>query len=226
VDDFSTLVDRPPVSLLDVPDAQRDWVVLRPHTFGQVDFDPYTQTLTWLVADAAGVVVPLCVPWTTTTATLVAAVERHALELAAAGQSAAGTLVVAQVHTLGGTVVGEPLSLVRPDAPQSVESLCFASTGPVDHDHGPVLDTPSAVVRLPSALVDLQDWLTRAGERGTGASTPGPLLAELSALTAAVRQLGLEVFEEPVGDVPVAEQVLRTSYLVCQVRLLLGASQD
>jgi len=220
VDDFATLLDRPPVSLLDPPGSQRDWVVLRPAAFGGSTFDPFTQTLTWVVEDGAGVRLPLCVPWTTATATTVEAVER-----CAAAALPPGTLLVAQVHTLDGSIVGEPLSLVRPDTPEPVQSFCFA-TGPSTHpERAPAHDAPSTTVDLPPALLDLQDWLARAGERGTGASAPVPLLAELETLTATLRRLGLHVFVGPVAGVPVAEQVLRTSYLVCQVRLLLGGAE-
>ncbi|MCL2090475.1 MAG: hypothetical protein FWH11_04505 [Micrococcales bacterium] len=233
VDDLASLTDRPPVSLLDAADSLRDWAVIRPAAFGEAEFDPYSQTLVWPVVDADDVVLPLHVQWTKTTARLVEALERHA----AAGVPP-GTLVVARVHRLGGQVVGEPLSLIRPDQPDPLEPLGFArpASGPDSADDlaPDPDDTPddedqselSAPVEIPTALLDLHTWLVRTGERGAGSSGAGPLLSNLTAHLTPVRTLGFDLFPDPDPDIPAAEHLLRTLYLVRQVYLLLGALSD
>ncbi len=181
----------------------------------------------------------LAVAYSAETAHLIGAVER----LAAAGLPR-GTLAVCRVHTAGGGVTAEPLSLVHPArlAPETpLEALHFSqqSAGgrvkkPAPSPTGPtppagVLPAPAPALQapatLPSQLADLRSWLVRQAERGTGASSPGLVSGELLSHHHRLRDIGLDVFPicTPDDEDP-GILLLRSHFLVQQVSITLTSA--
>ncbi|HEY3000783.1 MAG TPA: hypothetical protein VGJ44_00410, partial [Kribbellaceae bacterium] len=119
---WADLERRPPLSLLDQPDPLRDWAVLRPEGAAPPHFDPVGQTLHWTLLDGDGAALELRLPYTAENA--------HAIERVEAmhGDLPAGALVVARVRLSAAGLVGEPLSLVRPErAAGAVDALHFGA---------------------------------------------------------------------------------------------------
>lgn len=231
--------ERPGTGLLDVPDPLRDWVVLAPAEFGLARFDQVGQSLAWEVRDAAGAVLPLTVAYSAESAHLVEQIER----IASSGV-ADGTLLVCRLRSGPSGLAGEPLSLAHPTrqaAHSPVEALHF--TGP-DALEGQRLPRPRRAPRpaaggegaggaaparapgppavLPPQLLDLQAWLVRQAERGTGAASPAMVGSDLLAHHRRLRDLGLDVFPAELTSDDVAVQLLRSHFLVLQVASLLS----
>ncbi|GAA1588031.1 hypothetical protein GCM10009789_46950 [Kribbella sancticallisti] len=219
VSHWSDLAKRPPRSLLDTPDPLDDWVVLHPSAFRRPRFDPVRQLLEWDVVDDAESVLSHQLPFT--------AANQHAIDRAEAlGEQDLpdGTLLVSRVHRTAAGLVGEPMSLVRPDlGPGSaVDPLHFGKAVPRSRGAEPASGDPAVAIWLPPQLDDLRTWLTTHAERGTGAAAAGSLNAALASRHRAVRDIGFGVFPDPAGEDP-AVGILRSCYLLQQtVRVLTG----
>jgi hypothetical protein len=209
---------RRPVSLLDPADPLRDWTTLRPAGFGAARFDEVMQRLEWPVVDGAGEVLPLRLPYTAETRHAVARIE-------SLRTPAPRTLVIARIHRTAEGLVGEPLSLIHPDAPagSAVDPLHF---GP-EPTLRPRPTSGSRVVVTappPPQLRELRNWLVRQAERGTGGASPGAFTAELGKYHRALRTVGFSAFPTDADPDPAAA-LLRSLYLTLQVtQLLTGAT--
>lgn len=236
---WSTLVARKTagLSLLDASDPLADWVVVAPTRCGVARFDGVRQTLLWPVEDDAGAVLTLTLPYSAVTAVAIA----HLESLTRAGLPH-GTLIVARLRSRSAGLTAEPLSLVHPGRGDSpLVELHFpdhaaaageggatggsvrSAPGPDPATHSPT-GMPGAQSTLPLPLVELQTWLTRQAERGTGSvvgAARDQLLGHLRTQHAAVRSLGLELFPaEPGPDLDVA--ILRSRFLALQVAALIS----
>jgi hypothetical protein len=213
------------LSLLDPPNTLRNWVVIRPAAFEPARFDPVTQTLTWVVRDEEQAALPLVLAYTTDNA--------HALERVeslTADDLPAGTLVACRCRLTPGGLIGEPLSIIRPDLPATdrpVDALHFdpprKKLGRGERYATPPDQPTAPIADLPPQLIDLRAWLMRQAERGTGVSAAASINAALAARHRTVRDIGFDVFPlSPVKDDPAAA-VLRSHFLVMQTtRLLVG----
>jgi hypothetical protein len=216
-----------PVSLLDPPDPLREWTTVRPAGFGTAYFDQVMQRVEWPVTDEAGDVLPLRLPYSAETRHAVARVE-------SLPTPASGTLVVARVRRTAEGVVGEPLSVIRPDAPagDAVDALHFGSASGLPPR--PVTGPRAAVTAAPPPqLLELRNWLIRQAERGTAGISPGAFAAELTTHHRALRTVGFSIFpltsptpqdaSVTLADEPMdpAGMLLRSLYLTLQVTQLL-----
>ncbi len=214
------------------PAEPATWVVLAPTGAAPVSWDATAQTLHWPLLDASGDAVVLEVPWSRLHAHAIGRLEGLAQPLVP------GTLVVARVRRRHGALVGEPVSLVPPDADRpSVDCLHFD-----DPDGTP---RPSALVRsllaagvddttdpvpvrlrpgaLPAPLVALRSLVERQAQRGCSGVPSDDVRRALGAAHGALRAVGLTVFVEPDRQEDVADLLLRSLYLTQQVEHLLGA---
>jgi hypothetical protein len=220
---WAELERRPSRSLLDPPDPLADWVVLRPAGFGRPRFDQVRQLLEWEVTDDEGSSLSLQQLYTLE--------NRHAIDRTEALEERdlpAGTQLVARVRRTVTGLVGEPMSLVRPDlgAGSEVDPLHFGEVAP---SKDRVVDSPREVaghaVYLPRQLEDLRSWLIEQAERGTGAASSGALTASLATRHQSVRDIGFGVFPA-VADEDPAIGILRSFYLLLQtIQLLTGESR-
>ena len=223
--------------LLAPPEPLLDWAVLAPTTVGDTVFDAARQSLSWPVADAAGVMVWLRVSWSDLTA---AAVQR--LERLVARGLAPDTLLVCRLRSTAGSLTGELLSLVHPARPalgEPVEELHFgeaspaAALPPARRAGSPAVPLGQDTARLPRELSDLTSWHRRLAERGTSAASPSAPARELDALHARLRAVGLLVFapvpgglspEDPGTDL--AHQLLVSRFVALQVQSSLTGPVD
>ncbi|CAM3818625.1 hypothetical protein [Nocardioides zeicaulis] len=220
-------------SLLSAPRPASAWALLRPASSGAVVFDRARQVLEWPVVDEDGAVLALELPWAEHLAHAIDRVER----LAALDGSVA---VVARVRGRAGTLVGEPVSLLRATSPRVdllhfdeapatrsrpglVERLRRAATPPA-----PVVDDPpddgwpGPGRRVAPALVATRTLLEQRAQRGVAGLAPGVLAAEVERSVRALRDQGFHVFPERSATTSDAELLLRTHYLVQQVERVLG----
>ncbi len=162
-------------SLLSEPQPMKDWFVLRPAEFGAARFDGARQTLVWPLLDASGNELPLELPFSN--------LSEHAmtrLEALEPGPNV-DTLVVARIGANAGTLTGEPLSLIRPEAAPSqspVDALFFDAApkqGFVSKWLGRLRTQwagaesppPASEVRVvPQALREMREFLQRCAEQG------------------------------------------------------------
>jgi hypothetical protein len=220
-------------SLLAAPKPASAWAVLRPTSTGRVVFDQVRQTLVWPLVDAAGDLLMLELGWADHLA--------HAIDrIEGLGELAGDRAVVARVHARGGTLVGEPLSVLSTEEGQRIDVLHFDAGPPVPSGKQrlverlrraalpprvePPDDEPGARVaptRLPTALVDLRHLVEQRAQRGVGGLAPGVLAAELEGVDARLRAQGFPVFRETVVAED-AELVLRHHYLLQQVERVLA----
>jgi hypothetical protein len=212
------------LSLLDAPDPLRDWVVLRPAVVEQARFDPVSQTLTWPIGDEEGARLPLLLAYTEENAHAIDRVE-SLIDKDLPG----GTLVVCRCRLTPRGLVGEPLSIIRPDlraASRPVDVLHFdpprrraraRRRAEPRADSGPEASTSG----LPTQLLDLRAWLVRQAERGTGATVTASLETALASRHQALRDIGLDVFPGPPFGADPAAALLRSHFLVMQTTQLL-----
>ncbi|MFG1818938.1 hypothetical protein ACGFIF_34605 [Kribbella sp. NPDC049174] len=208
-----------PVSLLDPADPLREWAILRPAGFGPASFDQAMQRLEWPVTDEAGDVLPLHLPYSAETQHAVARIE-------ALPTPAPGTLVVAKIRRTAEGVVGEPLSLVHPDAPagSAVDALHFGPE-PVARPRPMTGPRASSTAAPPPQLLDLANWLVRQAERGTAGTSPGAFTAELTRHRQALSSVGFTVVPATTESPDPAAVLLRSLYLTLQItQLLTGAT--
>jgi len=224
------------LSLLDPPNPLRDWVVVRPARFEPATFEPIGQRLTWILRDAEGAALSLVMSYTRETAHAIDRMERlDATDLPT------GTLVVCRCWLTPRGLVGEPLSLVRPDLPagnRPVDCLHFdpprrtgvrksrtlagASAMAVPPDAGSeTASADEAGSQIPRQLTDVRTWLVHQAERGTGAQSPAEITAGLRAHHQALRDIGLDVFPTEIPDDP-ARALLRSHFLTLQTTQLFG----
>ena len=223
--------------LLAPPERLLDWAVLAPATVGETTFDPASQSLSWPVADAAGVTVRLTVSWSDLTA---AAVQR--LERMVARGVAPGTLLVCRLRSSAGSLTGELLSLVHPDRSslgEPVEELHFGDASrrpgppPPGRAGSPSASLGDGATRLPRELSDLTSWHRRLAERGTSAASATAPARELDALHARLRAVGLVVFapvptDDPIGEAApdLAHLLLTSRFVALQVQASLAGRAD
>lgn len=220
-------------ALLGAPRPAADWAILRPVSSGQVVFDEARQVLGWPVHDEAGSVLWLEVAWAEHLGHAIDRIER----LPRLDGSAA---VLARVRVRGGALVGEPVSLLRDEAPH-VDALHF-DAGPADPRPGLVArlrragaspavtpaDQPGeeAHPRLPGPLVDLRALVEQHAQRGVAGLAPGTFAAEVARVAARLDHHGLTVFGASVAPSPAhpvdeAGLALRVHFLLQQVERVL-----
>jgi hypothetical protein len=213
-DRWSELLGGRPLSVLEQEGPRREWAVLRPAEFGSAHFDEVMQRLEWPIADIAGDVLPLQLPYSAETSHAVDGIE-------ARPQPDPGSLVVARIRRTAEGLAGEPLSLIHPERPagQSVEALHFGADRPRRRTTQQA--APTAPNAPPPELLALRNWLVQLAERGTSATSPGAFGRDLDKYHQALRATGFDVYPIGLGtDPPVA--LLRSFYLTLQVTQLLG----
>lgn len=230
VESWAGLAPAQPRSLSDPADPAAAWTVLRPAGSLPAQWDPARQTLSWALLDHDHQAVVLELPWSR--------LHAHAIgRLEAIGERLPdGALVVARVQRLRGELVGEPLSVVHPgrsinpvdslhfdDGPEPVRSSLVArllQTGTPDQ----VVPAEPADARapMPVRLTELRSLVEREAQRGCAGSVPGSVQGRLAQAHRALRRDGYSLFAEHPDDVPPAECLLRSLYLVHQVEHALG----
>lgn len=206
-------------SPLDRPGPMEAWAFLQPARIGPCRFDDHRQTLLWPLWDAEGRELVAELPYDRFNAPALAHVE--ALP---AGPIAEGLIVVAQVQSLGGRLVAEPLSLIRPGQAQPVSSLHFdaapaapgllsrwrqawAARGEAPRDDGP---PPAAE---PAALAGARRTLQRLAERGLPSEVPDGWRAALRQLITDTGVAGFTAFAALATAARPGEDLLRLNYL-------------
>ncbi len=223
-------------SLLDPPDPNAMWAVLRPREFGSPHFDAVRQTMVWPLRDADGAVLTCEAPYARHTAQLL-----NRIEWLGRTRPLPGTLLVARIRAGGGALAAEPVSLVNP-APHgpAVDCLSFdsagvslaaATPGSPGPDHAthstPAPEVAAAAVpaALPRQLAALDGFLQTTSEHGLGGRAAADFQAQLATRVQRCADIGLTVFGPPDPEVDPTEQLLRSHYLMQQVtHALVGAT--
>lgn len=220
-------------SLLAEPDPLRDWVVLRPAACGNARFDATRQVLVWPLLDGNEATLECEVAYSTLTHP---AIERlHGMTPDA---FATGTLVVARLRDVGGSLVAEPLSFIRPEGKVVVDALYFAAA-PTQGLVAKALSkwrqftvgTPAPALpvfrasALPTALDELCVFLQRQAERGLASTAVPTMRVELEGHVRRLGDAGLPGFAVD-SEIAPAEQLLRAHYLQLQLARLLGAAGE
>ena len=189
--------------------------MVRPASYGDTLFDHNRQRLLWPVTDVSGAVLrPRAARGRATTPTR------------SAGSRVSGSRRTAPRWCCGpgpdgSGLVGEPLSLIRPNLPiNPVDSLHFDPAAQGQEAvlagaarelgcAGPARRTrTTATARRPALapLAELRGWLEEQAERGTAGADPTALVRGLSARHRKLRDTGLQVFPElsetSAGDDP------------------------
>lgn len=212
-------------SLLAPPDPLSSWAVLRPAEYRPPRFDLARHVLTWPLADAEGRVLDAELAYAEHT---VHAISR--IEALGADHVLPGTALVARLQPLGGRLVAEPLSLIRPvGAGRIVNNLHFdAPPRPISsrivaamtrHPAPPALRPLTAP--LPAVLADLAEIQRRHAERGTGGAETGVVRSDLVRLQRRAREAGFSVFADPPDGLDPAEALLRSVFVLAQVTVAL-----
>lgn len=205
-------------SLLSRPAPMQDWTFLQPSRIGPCRFDDARQTLVWPLWDGDGQVLVAELAFDRYTEH---AMER--IEALPAGAVTDGLIVVAQVRSAGGSLLAEPLSLIRPQATPAVDALHFDATLAA----GSLLarwrkawaargTPPTVATSAPApttALADVRRALQRLAERGLPADSPQSWPAERQGLLEQAGSAGLTAFAILAPPARGGEELLRLNYL-------------
>ncbi len=222
-------------SLLAAPRPMHDWVFVRPARFGPARFDPATQSLAWPWFDTDDTILIAHLRYDRFTAH---AIER--IEALAEGPNDHGLIVVAQVRAGSGGLIAEPLSLIRPSAPEGparVDALFFDRNEPaagdaaarterrgetaIREDHGDRI-----VDRLPRPLLDARHHLRSQAERGIAADHALAWRDGCRRWIGQASSVGLTAFDSVrVDDTTPGAMLLRLNTVALQYEALLGADQ-
>lgn len=205
-------------SLLTRPAAMQDWAFLQPSQLGACCFDHARQTLLWPLVDAEGQVLRAELPFDRCNAH---AMQR--IEALPSGENVEGLIVVAQLQGRQGSLVAQPLSLVRPGAAMPVDALHFdgepapagmaARLGQAWAARGTAPLALQPPMPQPAVLVEARHCLQRLAERGLPASAAPAWTAELDRLVERTRAAGLTAFAA-LGPAPSAGlRLLRLNHL-------------
>lgn len=221
-------------SLLAESDPMKDWVTLRPAQFGQAQFDDARQTLIWPLLDGEGHMLAAEVPFDEYSRHAIGRVERLG-----PSELAPGTLVIARLRaSTQGSVVAEPLSLVRVGARDSCVDALHFDDAPAQGMASALLERVKRLVpsrdlpmqeaarfsAAPIALRELRHELQRQAERGSAPENAERALAELMQHADRLADAGLTAFRTALDRSGSAgERLLRANYLCLQCeRLMLG----
>lgn len=222
-------------SLLAEPEPMRDWAVLAPAKWGQVRFDAVRQTLVWPVHDSTGAVILIELVYSDYSAHAIRRIEQLTERAIPAG-----TLLVARLRRTAGGLVGEPLSLINPDAgpdDQPVDALHFA---PAPHTNrvsrwqssllkGVKADSREAVTTEPVIaphlpLLELRQFLRMQAERGFSGHRVAVLDAEMAAHAVRLADSGYTPVAHALGMQEAMEtRLIAANFLCMQYERLLGA---
>jgi hypothetical protein len=217
-------------SVLAEPEPMRDWVALRPASFGAARFDEARQVLSWPLADGAGRTIHAELAFGPMT--------RHAIARIEAfdpGANDRGLLVVARALSGSMPIVVEPLSLV---GEHGVDALFF-DAAPAAASHGaralravrewlaPAPSVEPSVDGTPIALRELRRALRLQAERGVPSGQAATWQAEVSRLAERAAASGLPAFGTLAQDgVRAGELLLRLDLLRLQVERTLGVAEE
>jgi len=164
-------------SLLAEPQPMKNWVILKPERYGPAQFDPARQTLVWPLFDSDGGRLDLELRFDEFTAPAITRIEAMQPE-----DLKAGTLVLARLRAGVNGLVGEPLSLVRPNASaaeNAVDALYFDEPrergltaklfDKLRRSHRPIEPAATQVASMPvidGVLREFRQWLQHQSERG------------------------------------------------------------
>jgi hypothetical protein len=230
VSTWSELAAREHRSLLEPGNPLLEWAVLQPAQVGPARFDEVRQTVRRELVDGSGDVLPLELRWTPSTA--------HAVDRVELLELPPGGWLVCRVARTATGFVAEPLSVVLAEA-GVVDCLHFDDEPRPEKQRGgrkrraaaPEVEAPDetegeARDRLQSGLPrparELDRWLVRQMERGTGATAAGLLRATLDAHHRECRAVGLDVYPAVPDDADPAETLLRSHYLTRQLAQVLA----
>ncbi len=219
-------------SLLDRPGPMEAWAFLQPGRIGPCRFDEHRQTLLWPLWDAEGRELLAELPYDRFNAPALA----H-LEALPAGAVTDGLIVVAQVRSLGGRLVAEPLSLIRPGQAQPVSALHFdaapAAPGLLSRwrqawaarSEAPREDGPPPAA-LPPALLGARHTLQRLAERGLPSEVPEAWRSALQQLATETGVAGFTAFAALGPGARPGEALLRMNYVRLAYEALGGTEAD
>ncbi len=211
-------------SLLTRPAPMQDWAFLQPSQFGACSFEPARQTLQWPLMDADGEALLTELPFDRFSAH---AIER--IEALPGGANDGGLIVVAQVHSRRGSLVAQPLSLVRPHAASPVDALHFddapaSEAQPARHARHQSARRPATLPpppRTSPVLADAARRLQHLAERGLPADAAAAWTNELSQLVHSTQAAGLAAFAALAACGEPGIRLLRMNHLRVEYEALL-----
>ena len=232
-DDWAALAEsrgRARRSLLAEPDPMADWAVLAPAQFGTPYFDQARQVLCWPIMDRAGQRIEVELAYSKLAEHAIKRIEqscRQGIE--------DGTWIVARLYERAGSLVADPLSLIRstPIASDSaVDALFFddapASGGPcetIDGRHELAEGRAGFSFRSgdQGPVLVLRQCLQRHAERGWSEFRTQDLERDLQTNAALAMEHGYsELFSPLSGRGSVAARLLAANYRCIQYERLIG----
>jgi hypothetical protein len=225
-------------SLLSEPDPMRDWVVLKPHKWGAAQFSGIRQLLEWPLFDEEGTRLDIELVYSEYAEHAIGRIEQLDRE-----GVPAGSLLVARIRSTADGLVGEPLSIIRPNpkpGENPVDALYFDSV-PRENmlsrwksRFRVKTEAATAENALGNAgadnrhiiLADFKQWLQRQAERGYAEDRLIPVLREFSAEAERMTASGYSLFRVIAElEGAFAALLLQSNYILMQYERLLDGSQ-
>ena len=226
-------------SLLTPVRPMNDWTLLQPAAVGAVQFDRARQVLVWPLRDRSGATL-----WVEL---VYSAYSRHAIgriEQLASEPWVEGTRLVARVFERAGTLIAEPLSLIRPSAaadgtlldalhfdpaPSGEPVMALAVTDEPDIEQQSEPQDETEYEPQPTTghlLPELAGWLCQQAERGVDPHVAPGIGQALQQRGASLRAAGYSAFERGPEDAGVPARLIIAHYLCLQYQYLQASGAD
>lgn len=223
-------------SLLAEPEPMKDWVVLQPSRFGTAHFDNARQTLVWPLFDGDGKQLDLELRYDEFNAPAIARIEGLRSD-----ELRDGTLIVARIRSAATGLIGEPLSLVRPESAggdQPVDALYFDAAkerGPISKlfsklrsgEGGNVPAGADSRPLFPQVLLEARHSLRRQAERGCAVDQENQVKEQAKIWAGKASDIGFTGFRSLLNaSTSATDFLLRANYFWLQHERLLTNAAD